>query len=158
MLCTASEYVVLVIQHAMHMLLIVMCDLRCSALFFHIISYNGTIFGKKVIEHKMYVKYPIFWSYFNETWIFSTVFRKLRKHQISWKSVQWESSCSMRTDMTKLAVPFRNFAKARNKPSGHKSGCNWNSVCYYPDIFRSFRNIVMDELIRILVRLMTFTP
>ena len=42
------------------------------------------------------------------------VFQKILKYQISWKSVQSEPSCSMRTDgqtdMTKLTVAFRNFA------------------------------------------------
>jgi hypothetical protein len=42
------------------------------------------------------------------------------KYQISSISVQWEPSCSMRTDgwmsVTKLKVAFRNFAKApKNK-------------------------------------------
>jgi hypothetical protein len=42
--------------------------------------------------------------------------RKSLKHQISRQSVQWESSCSMRTDekteMAKLIVAFRNFINA----------------------------------------------
>jgi len=46
---------------------------------------------------------------------FSTIF----KYQISWKSVQWESSFSMRTDRrrdrTKLIVAFRSFVKAPTK-------------------------------------------
>jgi len=58
---------------------------------------------------------------FNKTWIFSRYFRKIFKYQISWKSLQWELSCSMRTDTwtdtTKLIVAFWYFFKAhKNKP------------------------------------------
>ena len=52
------------------------------------------------------VKYPLFMSYFNETWIFSTYFRKTPKYKISRKSVQCEPSCSMRTDRQ---TDMRNF-------------------------------------------------
>jgi hypothetical protein len=69
---------------------------------------------------KMYIglniQYRLFLSDFNETWIFSTDFRKLLNCKINWKSVHWESSCFMRTDgqidMKKLMVAFQNFAKA----------------------------------------------
>ena len=51
---------------------------------------------------KMYIglqaKYPLFLSDFNETQIFYTDFRVIRKLQNSWKSVHWEPSCSMRKD------------------------------------------------------------
>jgi hypothetical protein len=43
------------------------------------------------------------------------ILEKMVKYQISSKSVQWELSCSMRTDMTKLTVSFLNFANAPYK-------------------------------------------
>jgi hypothetical protein len=47
---------------------------------------------------RLHAKYPLFLSVWSETWIFSTGVRKILKHQIWYKSVQWEPSCSMRTD------------------------------------------------------------
>ena len=77
------------------------------------------VWSKKVYrwcDQKMYialhVKYPLFLSDFNETWNFSIDFRGMPKYQISWISVWWEPSCFKRTDMTKLIVPFCNFAEA----------------------------------------------
>ena len=75
------------------------------------------------IGSKMYtglhVKYPLFLSDFNVTWFYSTDFRKIFTYQILWKSVQWERSCSMRTDgqtdITKLIAAFCNFAKVSKK-------------------------------------------
>ena len=70
-------------------------------------------------------KVPVLLSEFNETWIFSTVFRKTLKYQISWKSFQWEPTLpSGETDMTKLIVTFRNFAKAPINISDE--GCRYN--------------------------------
>ena len=57
----------------------------------------------------LYVKYPLFLSDFNDSLILTTYLPEILKYQISLKSVQWEASCSMRTnrqteDMTKLTV------------------------------------------------------
>ena len=62
----------------------------------------------------VHVKYLLLLSEFNKTWIFSTDSAKILKYQISWKSVKWEPSCSMRTDGTdmKLRAAFRKFANA----------------------------------------------
>jgi len=45
-----------------------------------------------------HTKYHLLLSDFKETLIFSTHVQKIIKCQISWKSVQWEQCCSMRTD------------------------------------------------------------
>ena len=64
--------------------------------------------------HMSFVKWPLFLSDFSETWLFSTDFRTILNYQISWKSIQWEPSCSMRTDgQTDMTiVAFRNFTTA----------------------------------------------
>ena len=66
---------------------------------------------------RFHVKYPLFLCDFNEIWILSTDFRKKsKKYQVSSNPVQWESGCSIRTDvrtdMTKLIVAFRDSANA----------------------------------------------
>jgi hypothetical protein len=54
----------------------------------------------------------------------SSKFNKILRYEISWKSVQREQSCSMRTDrwmdgrtdMTKLTAVFRDFSNSPAKP------------------------------------------
>ena len=43
-----------------------------------------------VYVHSHHLKYPLFLSYFSQTWIFSTDFRKMFKFKISWKSIHQE--------------------------------------------------------------------
>ena len=46
----------------------------------------------------LHVKHSLFLLQFNGTGIFCTVFRKILKYQILIQSIQWEWSCSVRTD------------------------------------------------------------
>jgi hypothetical protein len=99
-----------IIQHKM-------CVLIFSITFIWNISHfkknSATYYHKCTCLH---AKYPLCLPDFNENWIFSTDFRKIHKHKISWKSFS-ESQvvpCG-RTDITKLIVTFRNFANAPKK-------------------------------------------
>jgi hypothetical protein len=59
---------------------------------------------------------PFILAHCNETWNFSTDFRRIFKYQISRQSVQWDRSCSVRTDgrtdMMKLILALWSFANA----------------------------------------------
>jgi hypothetical protein len=121
-------FVALVIHYAVRMHHFVICGLLHSTIFFHIITQTTRFLKKlfdrewelrfsikplsvtllilwnfepDVIINMyigFYIKYPLFLSDYNESWIFSTDFRKIIKYQISWKSLYLESTSSMRTD------------------------------------------------------------
>jgi hypothetical protein len=61
--------------------------------------------------------------------VFPTDYLKVLKYQISWKSGQWDPSCSMRTygqtDVTKLIIAFRNFANAPKSRSSIPGRTVW---------------------------------
>jgi len=92
---------------------------------------NGTILWRKNY-------YPLFFSEFNETWIFLGIFFKSRKYQISWKSVQWEPSCSIRTVRHDEAKSrFSQFYERAQNPR-HSAGIQLalsplgHYICYIP--------------------------
>ena len=78
----------------------------------------------------LHVKCLSFLSDFTKT-NFLDRYLKIIKHQISRKSVKWKPS-SMRTDITKLIVAFRNFAKAP-KSEGNRPFLLWSRglICDY---------------------------
>ena len=65
----------------------------------------------------LHVKYLLFLQDFIKTWIFfRQIFRKMFKYKISWKSIQWEPSGSMRTDEhDEPYIRFSQFCKKANK-------------------------------------------
>jgi hypothetical protein len=85
----------------------------------------------------LHVKFPLFLSDFNKNLIFATHIGQVLSYQISWKSIQWEPSCSMQmdgqtdgrteghTDMMKLIVTYHNFVKClANFVSSH----SWDAI------------------------------
>ena len=72
----------------------------------------------------LYIKYPLLFVrfYWNLNVRDRFFLRRIPKNQISWKSVQWQPSCSVRTDgrtdMTKLIFALRSFANAPKNDYG----------------------------------------
>jgi len=59
----------------------------------------------------MYVGLHVKYRYscqISENWIVWADFRKIFKYEISWKSLQWEPSCSMSTDGRTDRQPYKH--------------------------------------------------
>jgi hypothetical protein len=121
-------FVALGIHHTMRVRHIVICGLNAALKYFSTLSDKRSGFRIKLLNtkcvfwfsvqllsetflilginqrdniknvHRSTCKVPVILVRFYETWIFSKGFRKTLKYQILWKSVEWETSCSMRTD------------------------------------------------------------
>ena len=81
-------------------------------------------------------KYSLFLSDFNKIWIFPMNIRKTPKYHLSLKSVNWKSSCVIRTtdgrtDMAKPTVVLRNVA---NAPKTCRTSTQFNPICKTPTI------------------------
>jgi len=151
---TKCAFVALGIQHAMCMrhIVIVACQ---ALRHLSILSHKRHDFRKTVVEHKkcvlscsttfvwkfsfqegmsemwwkicigLHVKYWLSLFEFNETCIFLTDFQKILNYQMSWKSLQWQLSCSMQTDA------YRNIA---NAPKNQLVNVAWgNNHCLFQD-------------------------
>jgi hypothetical protein len=84
-----------------------MCfDFLCNFYLKHVSFWEEFIEMWSWMWKRLHVKYPLFYTDFNETSIFLTKFWKMHKYQVSSNSIKWEPSCSMQTDgqtdMTKL--------------------------------------------------------
>jgi hypothetical protein len=91
---------------------LVFCTLRLVS--YPSVVWQVFLFMKRICIYVcigLHVKYPIFLSDFNVIWILSINLRKC-SYQISWKSVQWEPSCSTQTDgqteMIRQTVAFHS--------------------------------------------------
>ena len=85
---------------------------------------------------RLHVKYPSFLQNFNETWIFSTDFRKnsdIKFHQnpSSGNRVVPCGQTEGRTDMMKLIIAFHNFAKAPTDPGELTQGPVFVILCVF---------------------------
>ena len=64
--------------------------------------------SSKLLEIVVRFGWNLYLSDLDETYISSTYFPKILKYKISWKSVQWEQSCSMRADRP---ISFSQFCE-----------------------------------------------
>ena len=94
----------------------------------------------------LHVKCQLFLSDSNETWIFSTYFRKLPQYQIEWKLFQWEPSSSIRTygqawSWRSLFAVFRTSLKSALIRLRKHSAIRCNSRRIYGSLCTKFDHV-----------------
>jgi hypothetical protein len=78
-----------------------------------------------------HVQYPLFLKESNETWIFSTNFRKKNTHiKFSENPSSWSRVSCGQMDITKLIVPFRSFAEKPKNGISMWSRNRLNCLCH----------------------------
>ena len=83
-----------------------------------------------------HVKYTLFLSDFNETWIFPDRFSKntqisnlMKIHPVGAELLHTDGQIDGQTDMTKLIVTFGNFAEMFSKWRGGGTCLCWKVLC-----------------------------
>ena len=78
--------------------------------------------------HRSSCKVPVILTNFNDTWIFSTDFRKMFQYQMSWNFIQWDPSCFIQTGghtdttLRKASISLLLIDAFRNVVSAPKKG------------------------------------
>jgi hypothetical protein len=89
------------------------------------------LFSLQLLSKIFLILRRIYWD-FNETWIFSADWQKL-KYQVLSKSVQLDLRCSMQMHMTKLTHAFCNFVNTpKNSKTMHATQNCWRFHCSFP--------------------------
>jgi len=86
----------------------------------------------------LHVKCPLVFSDFLMKLEFSRqIFEKIPKYQISWKSVPWVPSCSIRTDDEAKSSLFAILRTRLTRVAWQSVSCNW--VRWYKELMRNMK-------------------
>jgi hypothetical protein len=81
-----------------------------------------------------HVKCRLFLSDLNKTRVLGKDFRKLLRYQVSWKSAQWEPSCSMRTDRQIWRSQYWLLAIFRTSLKTYRAAATYAHIFQFSEI------------------------